>query len=169
MASSWKDGILLKVRRLSSTSLLTSYPRLLHDSPLTHHTCRFQTSSSTSSSSAPTSTPSLVQREPTGQGKRPISPRHTMLSEFGGSLSLRYSLPLFLRHPLHFRSLIHLLLLGTVIYQFFPQGKATVIDGISWRFPLLAILNAVYVNVWSRQHYVIGQYSFFFFTINLRF
>jgi len=54
------------------------------------------------------------------------------------------------------RSLIHLLLLGAIVYQFFPQGKRVIIDGISWRFPLLAVLNAIYVNVWSRQHYIIA-------------
>ena len=40
------------------------------------------------------------------------------------------------------RSVIHVLLLGTVIYQFFDNGKKVIIDGISWRFPLLGILNA---------------------------
>jgi hypothetical protein len=53
-------------------------------------------------------------------------------------------------------SLIHLLLLGTVIYQFTSNGKAVVIDGIGWRFPLLGVLNAVYVNVWSSGHYIIA-------------
>lgn len=53
-------------------------------------------------------------------------------------------------------SLIHLLLLGYVIYQFFPEGKRTIIDGISWRFPLLAVLTSIYVNVWARQHYVVA-------------
>ena len=53
-------------------------------------------------------------------------------------------------------SLIHLLLLGFIVYQFFPQGKRVIIDGISWRFALLGVLNAIYVNVWSRQHYVVG-------------
>jgi len=56
-------------------------------------------------------------------------------------------------------ALIHFLLLGTVIYQFFPTGKVVIIDGISWRFPLLAVLNAVYVNLWSKHHYV---FSFIF-------
>ncbi|KZV71136.1 hypothetical protein PENSPDRAFT_578340 [Peniophora sp. CONT] len=51
-------------------------------------------------------------------------------------------------------SLIHLLLLGTVIYQFFPQGKRTIIDGISWRFALLGVLNVVYTNLWAEAHYI---------------
>ncbi|KAI0270526.1 hypothetical protein BC834DRAFT_819140 [Gloeopeniophorella convolvens] len=54
------------------------------------------------------------------------------------------------------RSLIHLLLLGTIVYQFFPNGKKVIIDGISWRFPLLAVLNAIYVNVWASGHYVVA-------------
>ncbi|EIN12098.1 hypothetical protein PUNSTDRAFT_99515 [Punctularia strigosozonata HHB-11173 SS5] len=53
-------------------------------------------------------------------------------------------------------SLIHLLLLGTVIYQFFAPGKQVIIDGISWRLPLLAVLNAIYVNLWSTNHYVLA-------------
>jgi len=53
-------------------------------------------------------------------------------------------------------SLIHLLLLGTIIYQFFPQGKVVIIDGISWRFPLLGILNAIYINVWASHHYIVA-------------
>jgi hypothetical protein len=52
-------------------------------------------------------------------------------------------------------SIIHFLLLGTVIYQFTSaHAKAVVIDGISWRFPLLAILNAFLVGVWSHHHYI---------------
>jgi len=54
-------------------------------------------------------------------------------------------------------SLIHILLLGTIIYQFFPQGKRVIIDGISWRFPLLAVLNAIYANLWATQHYIVGM------------
>jgi len=53
-------------------------------------------------------------------------------------------------------SLIHLLLLGTIIYQFTPEGKKVIIDGISWRFALLAILNAAYVKFWASRHYVVA-------------
>lgn len=53
-------------------------------------------------------------------------------------------------------TLIHLLLLGTIIYQFTASGKAVVVDGIGWRFPLLAVLNTIYVNLWSHQHYIIA-------------
>jgi len=53
-------------------------------------------------------------------------------------------------------SVIHILLLGTVIYQFFAGGKRTIIDGVSWRFPLLIILNAIYVNVWAKQQYIVA-------------
>ena len=52
-------------------------------------------------------------------------------------------------------SIIHFLLLGTVVYQFTSvHAKAVVIDGISWRFPLLAILNAIFVTLWARHQYV---------------
>ena len=30
------------------------------------------------------------------------------------------------------------------------------IDGISWRFPLLAVLNAVLVAVWAHHHYIVA-------------
>jgi hypothetical protein len=53
-------------------------------------------------------------------------------------------------------SLIHILLLGTVIYQFFPSGQRVIIDGVSWRFPLLAVLNAIYVNLWASHQYAIA-------------
>jgi len=50
-------------------------------------------------------------------------------------------------------SLIHLLLLGTIVYQFFG-GQSVIIDGIHWRFPLLVLLNAIYLNLWAAQHYI---------------
>jgi len=53
-------------------------------------------------------------------------------------------------------SLINLLLLGTIIYQFTPEGKKVIIDGIHWRFALLAILNAAYVRLWASGHYVVA-------------
>jgi len=53
-------------------------------------------------------------------------------------------------------TVIHLLLLGYIIYQFFPAGKKAIIDGISWRFPLLLVLNAIYINVWVHGHYVVA-------------
>jgi len=53
-------------------------------------------------------------------------------------------------------SVIHVLLLGTIIYQFTAQGKAVIIDGISWRLPLLGVLNAIYVNLWANQYYIIA-------------
>ncbi|KAJ7755742.1 hypothetical protein DFH07DRAFT_489621 [Mycena maculata] len=53
-------------------------------------------------------------------------------------------------------SLIHLLLLGTIIYQFFDAGKAIIIDGISWRLPLLAVLNSIYINLWAEEHYIVA-------------
>ncbi len=55
--------------------------------------------------------------------------------------------------------MIHLLLLGTVIYQFTPEGKKVIIDGIHWRFALLAVLNAAYVKLWASGHYAVGGYS----------
>ncbi|KZT56191.1 hypothetical protein CALCODRAFT_471284 [Calocera cornea HHB12733] len=53
-------------------------------------------------------------------------------------------------------TVIHLLLLGAMIYQFFDAGKRVIIDAISWRYPLLAVLTAVYVAVWQRHHYIVA-------------
>jgi len=53
-------------------------------------------------------------------------------------------------------SLIHLLLLGTIVYQFFPNGKKVIVDAINWRLPLLIILNTVYINVWGHGNYIIA-------------
>jgi len=51
-------------------------------------------------------------------------------------------------------TLIHLLLLGTIIYQFTPEGKKVIVDGIHFRFALLGILNATFVNLWAKHHYI---------------
>jgi len=53
-------------------------------------------------------------------------------------------------------NLVHLLLLFTCAYQFTAAGKAVIIDGISWRFPLLLVLNSIYVNFWAKGHYIIA-------------
>jgi len=53
-------------------------------------------------------------------------------------------------------TVIHLLLLGYIVYQFYPAGKKAIIDGVSWRFPLLLVLNAIYINVWTHGHYVVA-------------
>ena len=57
------------------------------------------------------------------------------------------------------RPVVHFLLLGTVVYQFFPGGKKIMIDNISWRFPLLGILSAAYINLWAMHYYVAGVWS----------
>ncbi|KAF9820245.1 hypothetical protein IEO21_01459 [Rhodonia placenta] len=53
-------------------------------------------------------------------------------------------------------SLVHLLLLGTIIYQFLDGGKQVIVDGISWRLPLLAVLNAAYVTLWAHHYYIVA-------------
>jgi hypothetical protein len=54
------------------------------------------------------------------------------------------------------RTLIHLLLLGTIVYQFTAVGKKVIVDGISWRFALLGVLNSIYVQLWASHHYVVA-------------
>ncbi|KAH9958159.1 hypothetical protein BC827DRAFT_1136642 [Russula dissimulans] len=51
-------------------------------------------------------------------------------------------------------SLIHLLLLGTILYQFTPEGKKVIVDGIHWRFALLGVLNATFVCLWAAREYI---------------
>ncbi|KAF9037463.1 hypothetical protein BJ165DRAFT_1353298 [Panaeolus papilionaceus] len=51
-----------------------------------------------------------------------------------------------------FVTVIHSLLFGTLIYQFFPRGKEIIVDGIAWRFSCLAILNAIYSTFWATHH-----------------
>jgi len=59
-------------------------------------------------------------------------------------------------------SLVHFLLLGLIFYQFTNAGKVLIIDGIGWRFPLLAVLNAIYVSVWAHGYYVVAFICVFF-------
>jgi len=60
-------------------------------------------------------------------------------------------------------SLIDLLLLGTVIFQFFDAGYEPVIEGVGWRFAIIGILNGVWSTLFHRGHYVVG----FVFTLLL--
>jgi hypothetical protein len=55
-----------------------------------------------------------------------------------------------------YRIVIHVLLLGSMVYQFTPAGKVAIIDGISWRLPLLGVLNGIFVALAARQHYIPG-------------
>ncbi|RXK41057.1 hypothetical protein M231_01688 [Tremella mesenterica] len=53
-------------------------------------------------------------------------------------------------------TLIHLLLLGTMIFQFTTRGQEIIVDSIAWRFALLGIFNAVYVFFWARHWYILA-------------
>lgn len=53
-------------------------------------------------------------------------------------------------------SLIHLLLLGFVIYQFFDSGKKLIIDKIAWRFALLAIFSSLYQGFAIRGSHIVA-------------
>ena len=49
---------------------------------------------------------------------------------------------------------IHILLLSTVIYQFASsRGKAVIVDGVSWEFPLINILYAILITSRVSHHY----------------
>ncbi|GAA5912752.1 hypothetical protein JCM6882_005779 [Rhodosporidiobolus microsporus] len=50
---------------------------------------------------------------------------------------------------------IDLLLLGYVIYQFVDDSHDS-IHGVGWRFPLIAVLNAIYVHVYVTRHFIVA-------------
>ena len=49
--------------------------------------------------------------------------------------------------------IIHILLLGTVVFQFTPRGKVVVVNGISWEFSLVNILYTALVITWANHYY----------------
>lgn len=59
--------------------------------------------------------------------------------------------------------IIHLFLFGTVIYQFTSsRAKTIVIDGVSWWFPIMAIIYATFIKEWAdHQHTVTFVLSLF--------
>lgn len=52
--------------------------------------------------------------------------------------------------------LIHMLIIGTCIYQFSGRGKEVIIERIGWKLPLLDFLNAMYIYSWTIQEYRYG-------------
>ncbi|KAE8232971.1 hypothetical protein A4X09_0g4429 [Tilletia walkeri] len=68
----------------------------------------------------------------------------------GGAQKITYITPapwLFVIWPI-----IHALLLGALIYQFFPAGYGPVIETIGWRLPILALLTSLYSGFAAAQH-----------------
>jgi len=52
--------------------------------------------------------------------------------------------------------LIHFLLGGFVIYQFFTPANDAVIKGIHWNFVILGLLNAIWLSLWQTGHYILA-------------
>jgi len=71
-----------------------------------------------------------------------------------GSSKTTYITPSY--YAFYVWSLIHLLLLGTMIYQFTERGKAIVVDSIGWRFVILGLFNSVYVFFLTRHWYILA-------------
>jgi len=140
--ANWQDGILLKV--LSSSFSTTSTLILARSSTFSRIFCSL-VQTSTLSPLPPLST--------TLEKRRTSHPHHGHSSS--GGLPFR---PTGAQLTHMTRSLIHLLLLGTIIYQFTEPGKRVIIDAVSWRFPLLGILNAVYINLWVREYFAAGMH-----------
>ncbi|THU94577.1 hypothetical protein K435DRAFT_628284, partial [Dendrothele bispora CBS 962.96] len=53
-------------------------------------------------------------------------------------------------------SIMNVLMLGGITYQFLPEGKCIIIDTISWRFPLAAVQNTVLVNLLISHHCIMA-------------
>jgi hypothetical protein len=53
------------------------------------------------------------------------------------------------------RTIIDILLLGYVLYQFVDSSHDAV-HGIGWSFALLGVLNAIFLHVWRAQHYIVS-------------
>jgi len=51
------------------------------------------------------------------------------------------------------------LLIGTLMYQFSDNGKRVIIDVIGWRLPLLMLLNATYLVLWSHFHHLLAFFA----------
>ncbi|KAK0548232.1 hypothetical protein OC846_004375 [Tilletia horrida] len=68
----------------------------------------------------------------------------------GGAQKVTYITPapwIFVVWPI-----IHVLLLGALIYQFFPAGYGPVVETIGWRLPVLALLTSIYSGFAAGQH-----------------
>jgi len=52
-------------------------------------------------------------------------------------------------------TIIDLLLLGYVIYQFFDESHDA-IHGVGWRFAIVAILNAIFLHTFVTGHYIVA-------------
>ncbi len=55
------------------------------------------------------------------------------------------------------RPAIHFILLGTLLYQFSENGHRIVVKGISWRFFVLMVANALYLYLWYSHLYGWGK------------
>ncbi|KAK1923179.1 hypothetical protein DB88DRAFT_494110 [Papiliotrema laurentii] len=71
-----------------------------------------------------------------------------------GSSKTTYITPSY--YAFYVWSLIHLLLLGTMVFQFTTRGKEIIVDSIQWRFVLLGVFNSVYIFFWSRHWYILA-------------
>jgi len=53
-------------------------------------------------------------------------------------------------------AVIHFLLGGLVIYQFFDRATETVVDGIGWNFVSISIFSALWVYLWQLDHLILA-------------
>lgn len=54
------------------------------------------------------------------------------------------------------RTVIQVLLIGTLNYQFTEQGERVINDTLSWKFPLLIAANTAYLIAWFNRNFLVA-------------
>ncbi|KAG8991269.1 hypothetical protein FRB93_002845 [Tulasnella sp. JGI-2019a] len=49
-------------------------------------------------------------------------------------------------------TVIQILFIGSIIYQWSDRGKKIIIDGLSWRLPVIFLLNTTYLHFWIHSN-----------------
>jgi hypothetical protein len=58
--------------------------------------------------------------------------------------------------------LIHFLLGGFVIYQFFGSAEELIVDGINWHFVGITLLNTLWLALWQTDHLILSWITILF-------
>ncbi|KAJ2961888.1 hypothetical protein NQZ79_g2889 [Umbelopsis isabellina] len=66
-------------------------------------------------------------------------------------------------------SLIHLLLGGFVIYQWFEPAHEVAVHGVGWHFVISTVLNAVWLSLWHKGHLVLALIAILFTASSISF
>ncbi|CAM0141225.1 hypothetical protein VKS41_004073 [Umbelopsis sp. WA50703] len=66
-------------------------------------------------------------------------------------------------------SLVHLLLGGFVIYQWFEPAHEVAVHGVGWHFVISSVLNAVWLSLWHKGHLVLALIAILFTASSISF